>query len=492
VEKQVFGAETGTRIEWTDGAGNEYAVSAITTAFNSSLYSVAVAGKPILTSPEELQGQRIAILGFGREGVAAYRWLKARLTDCRIQLFTETPPELAVLGQLAPEDLLHVGSLDGAKLEAFDVLLRSPGISPYRPALQRAKAAGVHILSPSTLWFANNPEARTLCVTGTKGKSTTSALIAHMLRACGMRVQLAGNIGTALLACESDGVDWWVIELSSYQLCDLQGQPELGILLNLSPEHLDWHGGVENYMRDKLRLAELTAKGGLIVNAADTFLQNKFASDSSIHWFNSSEGIWVEGRQFMDGERQLSVVMPANMPGKHNRSNVAAALTAIRRAGFDLETAIESLATFQSLPHRLQVLGQRDGVSWINDSISSTPVATAAALEALSGRSIILLIGGLDRGLDWASYLPDFINNAPKALIAMPDNGPAVANGLKKLGLACRAGQFEVQSLEEAIRLAGQLATEGDTVLLSPGAPSFPRFVDFQHRGLEFARLAGF
>lgn len=443
-------------------------------------------------SPEELQGQRIAILGFGREGLASYHWLKARLAGSRIQLFAETAPEPTALGQLAPEDVLHVGSLDDARLGAFDVLLRSPGISPYRPALQRLKAAGVRILSPSTLWFADNPQAKTICVTGTKGKSTTSALIAHMLRACGMRVQLAGNIGTALLACEIKDVDWWVIELSSYQLCDLQAQPCLGLLLNLSPEHLDWHGGVENYLRDKLRLAELTTRGGLIANAADPLLQKKFIKHSAIHWFNASPGIWLAGRRFMNGERQLAVTMPVSMPGKHNRSNVAAALTAVRQAGFDMEAAIVSLATFQSLPHRLQVLGQRDGVSWINDSISSTPVATAAALEALSGRSIILLIGGLDRGLDWAIYLPDFLAHAPKALIALPDNGPSVLKRLQPLGLSCRAGHYEVQSLDQAVRLAGQLATEGDTVLLSPGAPSFPRFVDFQHRGLEFARLAGF
>ncbi len=442
--------------------------------------------------PDELQGQRIAILGFGREGSAAYHWLKTRLADFKIQLFAETAPDRAVLGQLALGDLLHVGSLDEAKLDAFDVLFRSPGISPYRPALQRAKAAGVRILSPSTLWFAENPQARTICVTGTKGKSTTSALIAHMLRACGKSVQLAGNIGTALLACESKDVDWWVIELSSYQLCDLQGQPELGLILNLSPEHLDWHAGVENYMHDKLRLAELTAGGGLILNAADPLLQRKFANDAAIHWFNELQGIWLEGCQFMDGERQLAVTMPVNMPGKHNRSNVAAALTTVRQAGFDLETAISSLATFQSLPHRLQVLGRRDGVRWINDSISSTPVATAAALEALSGRSIVLLIGGLDRGLDWAAYLPDFLAHTPKALIAMPDNGPSVSKVLQQLGLSCHAGHYEVQSLAEAVTLAGRLAKDGDTILMSPGAPSFPRFVDFQHRGLEFARLAGF
>lgn len=441
---------------------------------------------------EELRGQRIAILGAGREGQAVYRWLKTRLPDIALQLFVETPADPDFVEQMAAEDGLLVGSLDSAPLHEFDVLLRSPGVSSYRPALKRAKESGVRIISPSTLWFATHPDAKTICVTGTKGKSTTSALIAHMLRACGAKVQLAGNIGWPLLACDDNDVDWWVIELSSYQLCDLEAQPNIGVLLNLSPEHLDWHGGVETYMNDKLRLAALTAKSGLIANAADSVLLRMLAEDSAINWFNSGRGIWLDDRQFMDGDVALEVEMPANMPGKHNRSNVAAALTVVRKAGFALDTAIASLTSYQSLPHRLQVMGEKEGVSWINDSIASTPVATGAALEALAGKSIVLLIGGLDRGLDWSAYLPDFLTHTPKAIIAMPDNGPAVIKKLKQLGLDCSSGLHGVESLEQAVELARRLTEPGDIVLLSPGAPSFPRFNDFQHRGNEFARFAGF
>lgn len=453
---------------------------------------------------EELRGQRIAILGAGREGQAVYHWLKSRLPDTALQFFVESSADPAFVEQLAAEDGILVGSLDSAPLNEFDVLLRSPGVSPYRPALKRAKESGVRIISPSTLWFATHPDAKTICITGTKGKSTTAALIAHMLRVCGAKVQLAGNIGLPLLACDDDDVDWWVIELSSYQLCDLQAQPDIGVLLNLSPEHLDWHGGVETYMQDKLRLAKLTSHGGLIANAADSVLRQKLAGDNEINWFNSSQGscegnrqsigqdIWLNGRQFMDGDAALEVEMPASMPGKHNRSNVAAALTVVRKVGFRLDVGIASLTSYQSLPHRLQVLGEKEGVSWINDSIASTPVATAAALEALAGKSIVLLIGGLDRGLDWSTYLPDFLTHTPKAVIAMPDNGPAVIKKLKQLGLGCSSGLHVVESLDQAVESARRLTEPGDIVLLSPGAPSFPRFIDFHHRGNEFARLAGF
>jgi UDP-N-acetylmuramoylalanine--D-glutamate ligase len=441
---------------------------------------------------DELQGKRIAILGAGREGQASYHWLKRRFGNCRLQIFAETPAEAEFVQSLAVGDSLRVGKLSAARFTDFDVLLRSPGISPYRPELQQLQAAGAQIISPSTLWFACHPDARTICITGTKGKSTTSALIAHMLRACGQRVQLAGNIGMPLLACDDVGVDWWVIELSSYQLSDLQAEVDIGVILNLTPEHLDWHGGVQSYMRDKLRLADLTAKGSLIVNAADPRLLERFAPDRAAQWFNSPNSIHVNAQQFMDGQTELDIDMPGNMPGRHNRSNVAAALTAVRKAGFKIDVAIAALSSYQSLPHRLQILGELHGLSWINDSISSTPVATAAALEALAGRSIVLLLGGLDRGLDWSIYLPDFRLRSPRAIITMPDNGPMLAKLLQQSGIELSAGLHQVQSLQEAVELAKQISIAGDTVLLSPGAPSFPKFIDFQHRGREFARLAGF
>ena len=148
-----------------------------------------------------------------------------------------------------------------AGLENFDILVRSPGISPYRKSMQRARAAGANLTSPSNLWFAAHPDQNTICVTGTKGKSTTSALLAHMLESCGFRVRLAGNIGLPLLACDDRDVDWWVIELSSYQLADLEADPDVSVILNLSSEHLDWHGNEQTYRQDKLRLAALAGAG---------------------------------------------------------------------------------------------------------------------------------------------------------------------------------------------------------------------------------------
>ncbi len=209
----------------------------------------------------DLEAARMAILGAGREGQAAYAWLRKTLPHKALTLLVESPADPAFLGCLRPGDCLVHEALNAARLQSFDMLIRSPGISIYRQPLRAALDAGVRITTASNLWFAAHPSAQTICITGTKGKSTTSALVAHLLQSCGCQVRLAGNIGLPLLACDDQGVDWWVIELSSYQIADLEAAPTIAVILNFSPEHLDWHGSESVYRRDKLRLADLARQG---------------------------------------------------------------------------------------------------------------------------------------------------------------------------------------------------------------------------------------
>jgi len=445
----------------------------------------------------ELAGKRIAILGAGREGQAAHAWLRARMPSAELTILAEAPAEAAFAQGLQLHDTQSRNSLiiepfTAARLGSFDVLVRSPGISPYREALQAAFAAGVRCTTPSSLWFAAHPDARTICVTGTKGKSTTSALVAHLLRFNGHTVTLAGNIGLPLLACDDQGVDWWVIELSSYQITDLEASPTLVVILNLSPEHLDWHGSKEAYFRDKLRLVKLAAGGRLIANASDAALVARLADSPGLTWFETATGVHTVGKQLFYQGQALPVSMPKSMPGRHNLLNVAAALTAVLATGSDLHHAALGISSFISLPHRLQLLGERDGIAFVNDSIATTPVATVAALDALQDQSVILLVGGFDRGLDWEPYLAEFHRTAPKAVISLPENGPRIIETMRRGQLMPPSGFHDAPDLKGAIELSRQLASSGDTVLLSPGAPSFPQFSDFRDRGQTFARLCGF
>jgi len=435
---------------------------------------------------------RVGILGAGREGKSAWRFLRWLYPEMPISLVAEAAPEADFMSQLSEHDPVIIGPLSKAGLNGFDTLVRSPGISPYRNSLVLARSAGAKITSASNLWFAAHPDQKTICITGTKGKSTTAALVAHMLRNCGFSTQLAGNIGRPLLDCDDLEVDWWVIELSSYQLADLVARPTISVLLNLSSEHLDWHGSEQNYRNDKLRLAELSGGRSLIVNAADPVLTAALADRNNISWFNSEDGFRVHRGRLYDAESELDVRLPAGLPGMHNLSNIAAALAVVRAAGADTLAATRSIATFQSLSHRLQTVGNEAGVQFVNDSIASTPLATVAALDAFAGRKVTLLVGGFERGLDWAPYIAQIKKLLPHAIIGIPDNGGRIIREMREADLSPENGLHEASDLEAAVQLAIKLSPPGGVVLLSPGAPSFPRYNDYRDRGRQFTLLSGF
>ncbi|MCU0988996.1 MAG: UDP-N-acetylmuramoyl-L-alanine--D-glutamate ligase [Xanthomonadales bacterium] len=453
-------------------------------------------GLPLAVRPApaeaEFEGGKVAILGTGREGRAAWRYLRSRHPGLRLDLVDEAAPDPGFAGALSALDRLLTGPLSEAGLERYDILVRSPGISPYRDAIRQAQTAGARLTSPSNLWFAAHRDARTICVTGTKGKSTTSALLAHVLAATGSRVRLAGNIGKPLLDCDDREVDWWVIELSSYQLADLEAQPSVAVILNFSPEHLDWHGSEERYRHDKLRLADLAGDRPIVANGADPLLRRVLSPRQNVRWFNEGGAIRVARGRLLDGDRALELRLPDGLPGAHNLSNTAAVLTVIRALGGELGAAIEAIATFRPLPHRLQLLGESSGLRYVNDSIASTPVATAAALETFAGQTLTLIVGGLDRGIDWTPYMGAFAARTPLAVIGLPDNGQRILAALRAAGVEPARGLHECQDLAAAVELARRVTPRGAIVLLSPGAPSFPHFRDYRDRGCRFAALCGF
>ena len=180
------------------------------------------------------------------------------------------------------------------------------------------------------------------------------------------------------------------------------------------------------------------------------------------------------------------------MPGHHNLSNAAAALTIATAAGVGLEQAVNALHDYRALPHRLQLLGESAGIKLVNDSISSTPVATAAALESLQDEVVTLIVGGLDRGVDWSPYMTRFRQFPPVVVIGIPDSGERIIGELSRYGIQPDSGLHAAGNLEDAIRLARRITPAGGTVLLSPGSPSFPQFRDYHDRGCQFARLCGF
>lgn len=449
----------------------------------------------------QLADARVAIWGYGREGRAALAALARYFPRKALSVFcTETEAREIVASGATTAPGAAAGIADGANvtvvttppdveaLSQFDVVIKSPGISPYKLPAAAALRAGVQFTSGSALWFAEHPHARTICVTGTKGKSTVTALIAHLLRKNGQRTALAGNIGMPLLDLLEpvQAPAWWAIELSSFQTHDFAGAPTVAVVNNLYEEHLDWHGTRERYAQDKLLIAARAQ--ALVVNAQPELLDRsaaharRFVFGAMAGWHVRDEAIW------RDGVRALAL---ADLPlvGPHNALNACAALAAVEAAGFDASALAAHVATFTPLPHRLQRLGARDGIDYVNDSIATTPYATIEALRSLPG-PVTVLVGGFDRGLDWSPFVDYVRRSPPHAIVTMGANGAAISARLQGAGAAgCRVA--DAGALAEALDRARALSAAG-TILLSPGAPSFDQFRDYAERGREFARLAGF
>jgi len=434
----------------------------------------------------ELATQRVAIWGFGREGRAAIHALRKRLPALTLALYC-SESEAAQAQAFDAALRIYPNEPDAVALSAYDIVIKSPGISAYKPAIVTAQAQGTRFTSGTALWFAENPQAGVVAVTGTKGKSTTTALLAHLARAQGVRTALAGNIGLPLLELLDQQADLWAIELSSFQTGEA-GPLELGVITSLYEEHLDWHGSRERYVADKLKLADKAKR--LLVNAQQPSLLEKTAQHPQRLLFGHTEGWHVADDAIRRAEQSVFPLQRMSVPGLHNALNACAALAALEAMGIDAVAAAQGLASFHPLPHRLQPLGERDGLQWINDSISTTPQATLAALESLHDRQVTVIVGGHDRGLDWTPFVDAVRSRAALRIVAQGANGPRIAAALRAAKSDVPLG--DVDHLADAIEMARTITPQGGTVLLSPGAPSFDQFHDYAERGRRFAALAGF
>lgn len=443
----------------------------------------------------DLADARVAIWGYGREGRAALAALRRRFPGKLLTLFcSEAEASTAAARERPAVDVVTIPP-DAAALSQFDIVIKSPGISPYKAPVPEAMQAGVRFTSGTALWFAEHSQARTICVTGTKGKSTVAALIAHVLRKGGLRVALAGNIGLPLLDLldvggpdQEPAPDWWVIELSSFQTRDFGGAPTIAVINNLYEEHLDWHATRERYATDKLAIAARAAR--TVVNGQPELLTATAANERRIV-FGTPAGWHVANGAIWRGSDRVLPLADLPLPGLHNAQNICAALAAIDAAGFDAQLLAAHAVTFKPLPHRLQALGTRDDVDYVNDSIATTPYATVEALTSLAGRPATVLVGGFDRGVSWRPFVDHVARHPPNAIVTMGANGAAIAAALNVIE-APRFALVTGTTLADAFASAKALTPPGGTILLSPGAPSFDQFHDYAERGREFARLAGF
>ncbi|HSZ70645.1 MAG TPA: UDP-N-acetylmuramoyl-L-alanine--D-glutamate ligase [Solirubrobacteraceae bacterium] len=440
----------------------------------------------------ELDRARIGVWGAGREIRSFATQLADHLPRARIDVVAlDDPPGEDVRERLGfPDSRLALGAEAVAALGACEAIVRSPGVSIYRPELRALAARGIPITTATSLWLAERGPAGVIAVTGTKGKSTTAALLAHILRAAGRTAHLAGNIGApALDLLDAPLGDLVVVELSSYQIADLASGPEIAVFTNLYREHLDWHRSDAAYRADKLRLLALPEVRARVLNGRDAQLlaacpagvEEPLLFGTPADWDADARGIVWRGEHV--------ALASADLPlrGEHNALNLCAALSAIGAIPVPLPPLPDALRSFHALPHRLEPLGEHDGIQWVDDSISTTPESTLAALESFPQQRVVLLGGGHDRSQDY-TRLGAALAAREAAVVGLPPTGARLVAAARRAGIpAPRAVQ--AADMADAVELARELACPGATVLLSPAAPSYGSYRNFEERGEHFRRL---
>ncbi|MGE3624003.1 MAG: UDP-N-acetylmuramoyl-L-alanine--D-glutamate ligase [Bdellovibrionales bacterium] len=436
----------------------------------------------------EMRGKKVAIWGLGHEGKAAARFIHQVLPDLPLVFIDEAEGPDKIDG--LPDGSLVVRGDDAisAALSDIDILVKSPGVSLYHPRIAGLKGRGVKITSLLNLWMAEAHKAVVICVTGTKGKSTTSALLAHTLNALGRRTVLGGNIGVPVAEIDGNNADFAVIEVSSYQAADFDGTCDIALLTSLRPEHLDWHGGTETYYKDKINL--LTRATTKIINheTFETLTGHGIGIQGCLH-FNHSGALHMRDGRIYDGTRLLGLPQNTYLARPHNLSNVCGVLTVIKFLGLDLAAALDAMHNFCGLPHRQQELGEKNGILYVNDSIATAPHAAIAAIDVYRSRPLTLIAGGYDRGVDYQPLIESILENKLHAVVCLGPSGKRIHDGIKKLR---EERVYQAATMQEAMARARAETPKGGVILLSPAAPSYGLFRDFVERGRSFAAEAGF
>lgn len=442
---------------------------------------------------KDLIGKKVAVWGVGREGSAFINLWRARCPHMTLSVLDEKPSDQSRL-LATQEDLCYfseAGALNAIK--TFDVVVRSPGISRYREEILEAKRLGVQFTSLADLWFSENTTTDIVAITGTKGKSTTSSLTAHLLKSLGVNTTLAGNIGTPLFEDPEQVTtqSTWVIELSSYQASDIETSIPLATLLNLYPEHCDWHGSVEQYYQDKLNIFKHQSDNSRsIINGQDPNTLRYLNFFKNRRYFNTKETIHCQDGYIYNGDQLLFPCTISPLLGTHNSLNICAALTILSALGHEPSTAADGLKNFNGLMHRLQMIGSDKKLTYIDDSISTIPQAALAALAALPSQRVTILLGGQKRAQDWELFAKSLHKTPPFAAITMPDNGSEIAAALREYAPQNILIK-EVADLKEGVQTAQKITPSGGIVLLSPASPSYGHFKNFEERGDLFKQFAG-
>ncbi len=442
--------------------------------------------------PESWRNGVVAVVGLGKSGVAATKLL-AR-AGARVYASDVAAQPYATIDGLRelPGVEVQTGGHDLAKITAAAGVVVSPGVPPDAPPLAAARAAGVEIVSELDLGWRALAGVRAIAVTGTNGKTTTTALVAHLLRVAGLKAEAAGNIGRPLadIAVAGERYQWLAVEVSSFQLHDSPHfSPDIGILTNLAPDHLDRYPSIAAYYADKQLLFRNARRESVwVLNGDDRAaleLARGVAGSQPRFSLRKPAEAWYDtaSRRLLLGGAELLPRAQLELLGDHNVANALAAALAVQEAGLPPGLIAEGLRSFRALPHRLEPVGEFGGVLWINDSKATNIASTVVAIEAMS-RPFVLLLGGRHKGEPYTRLGP-LLKDKCRLVIAYGEAGPLVEQDLQGTVPLERGTTFA-----DVMARARRAARPGDAVLLSPACSSYDMFKNYEERGATFRRLA--
>jgi UDP-N-acetylmuramoylalanine--D-glutamate ligase len=451
---------------------------------------------PLIGGVAALAGKRVAIFGAGREGQSFARRVGPTCADLVVvDDVAGDPTRLTGPRQQGAEQPLELEVQSPSVLEGrpFDFVVRSPGVSRYDERLAAAARLGAVVTTPTTLFMEDFEDRRVVAVTGSKGKTTTAMLTAAVLSSHGLDVMLAGNVGIPLTELyDDDAHDVFVVELSSFQTADVTTSPSVGVLTLLAPDHLDWHRTLENYYADKLRLFSYRKDVPVAVNGCCEEAVARSAQLSGRVLYGNGGPVHLEKSAIVAGELGPLDLGEFRLLGEHNLVNACGAITAgLLLTGElpDRERLQTELCAVAAPRSRLEPLGDLAGVSYIDDALASNPEGTVVALRVFAGRHVALIVGGHDRGVDYAPLARALEASLPRSVVYWTgEAGAAIAGALEAISSGVE--QRSVRSIEEAVDLASSRPSV-EVVLFSPAAPTPHEEGSYLDRSRRFRQASG-
>lgn len=435
------------------------------------------------------QNKKVLVAGLGGTGVSMIAFLRqagAQVAAYDAELNAE---RVSQIGKMFEGLTFYTGHLKDALSYGFDVLALSPGISERTPEINAFKALGGRILGDVEILAGVIKQRgdKVIAITGSNGKTTVTSLVGYLCIKCGLDTVVAGNIGTPVLEAElqrgGKKADVWVLELSSFQLENTENlHPDAATVLNISEDHLDRYDDLLDYAHAKDKI--FRGQGVQVLNADDVFCRAMKRSGREVKWFSLEKktDYWFDESDSHLKQDANSLLSKQEIPlqGLHNAANVLAALALCEAIGLPREALLRHIQTFQGLPHRVEKVGEKNGVVFIDDSKGTNVGATAAAISGLQS-SLLVILGGMAKGQDFTP-LRDILKNKAKAVMLIGVDAPIIRGALE----GCGVDLFDCANMDEAVQKAYAMANKGDIVLLSPACASFDMFSGYAHRAQVF------